>query len=214
MAVDDGLVEEQQETGAADFFDTPELEVPAKPPEAHRATITAVSLKRVESRDDWPVIEIALVSRDVPTLDDKLGVFVPKGYAESISNGAKFDPKQLREEKGNYWTEERTMFARNVANSEKTAVLQKLVFNPDSVARKAGRDPVQLGLARPHTLDEYVENINKMLSGVECIMLLRERGGDDSAFKHQLRVRELLSPEEFDVNPKRFKKYRLAWSEE
>jgi hypothetical protein len=206
-----GIQEEVDQTGA-DFFETPTIEVPASPPEAHRVTVTGVALKRIESRENWPVIEISVVSLDVPTKEDRLGVFVPKGFESGVALGSKFDPTSLPEEKGNYFTEEQTMFARSVANGDKTSVLQKLVFNADSVARGAGRDPVELGLNRkPATLDEYTENIAKMLLGVEAIGLFREKGGEDPAFKHALQIKEIVPANTAEVNPKKIKKYQKAW---
>src|SRR5271169_1279832 len=100
--VEDEVVDQSGE----DFFSTPELEVPPSPPEAHRAVINAVTLKRIESRENWPVIEISLTSRDVPTLQDKLGVFVPKGYEDGVAAGSGFNPKTLPEVKGNFFTQE------------------------------------------------------------------------------------------------------------
>lgn len=205
-------VEEMTETEANEsFFETPIIEVPPSVPQAHRAVITAVNLKTIATRDDAPVIEVAIVSRDIATLEDKIGIFIPKAYAENIALGSKFDVSSLSEG-ADFWSQMQTMFRRNVANSDKTATLQKLVFNPDSVARKAERDPVELGLnPRPKTLEEYVENISKMLVGVECIVKFRERGGDDPAFQHQLQAKEILPATDYETNSKAYKKYQIAW---
>jgi len=199
-----------------DFFATPSLEVVATPPEAHRAVITSVTLNRISSREDWPVIEINLTSRDVPTLEQRYSVFLPKAFDDAaVAAGKKFDPKTLPElANGDFWSKQQTMFTRNVANSDATAALQKLVFNSDSVSRHAGKDPVAEGLVRATTVEEYVGNIAKMLNGVECIMLLRERGGDDPAFKHQLQVKDILASDEFERNPKRFAKYVVKWEQQ
>jgi hypothetical protein len=208
------MIEETVDTVETnDFFDTPQLEVAATEPEAHRAVITAVTLNKISSREDWPVIEINLTSRDVPTLEQRYSIFLPKAFDDTaVAAGRKFDPKSLPEDaNGDFWSKQQTMFTRNVANSDSTAALQKLVFNTDSVARHAGKDPVQEGLVRPTTVEEYASNISKMLTGVECIMLLRERGGDDPAFKHQLQVKDILSADEAENNPKRLKKYTLKW---
>lgn len=213
--IDQDVMDEQQTgTGADDFFATPEIEVPPSPPEAHRAVITSVTLKRIESRESWPVIEIGLQSRDVPTLEDKIGIFLPKTFVDGggIALGSKFDPSSLPEVKGGFFAEEHTMYARSIANGDKSAKLQKYVFNGDSLARKAGRDPVELGLVRnPQTAEDYVGNIAKMLTGVEVIMLRKERGGDDPAFKHQLQASDIIDADTAEVNPKRLKKFVLAW---
>lgn len=202
--------EAMQETGADDVFDTPAISVPASAPDAHRAVVTGVTLKRLNNEKETAVISIALTSRDVPTLEQTLDIFVPKGYETGISEGAAFDPNTLPEEEGN---KQQTSFRMGFANSEKTASLQRFVFNPDSIARKAGRDPRELGLTRATTLEGYVDNISKMLTGVEVIFLRRERGGDDPAFKHQLQVRDLVPADEYENNPKRFKRYQLAWEQ-
>ena len=65
-------VEEMASTDQENFFDTPVIEVPPSAPQAHRAVITSVTLKTIATREDWPVVEIGVTSRDVPTLDDKL----------------------------------------------------------------------------------------------------------------------------------------------
>lgn len=193
------------------FFDTPELAVPASEPQAHRAVITSVTLKTISTHDDWPVIEIGVTSRDVPTFEDRLGIFIPADF--DVALGSKFDPSTLPEGDG-FWAQQQTMFRRNVANSEKTALLQQLVFNKDSVAQRAGRDPRELGInPRPATLEEYTDNLNKMLQGVEVIIKLRERGGDDPAFKHQLQVKAIVSADDYELNPKAYKKYQLAWEQ-
>ena len=202
-----------EQVGAGeDFFETPEISVPASPPDAHRAVVTSVTSKTLNNDKQTAVISINLTSRDVPTLETSLDIFVPKGYEESFGSGVKFSPADLPEEEGN---KQQTSFRLGIANSDKTASLQRYVFNPDSVARKSGRDPVELELVKnPSTFEEYVSNLNKMLQGVECIFLRRERGGDDPAFKHQLSVRDIVSSDEFETNPKRFRKYQLAWSQE
>jgi hypothetical protein len=203
---------EQENEMTDSFFDTPAIEVPASPPDAHRAVITSVTTRHLNNDKQTAIISIGLTSRDVPTLETALDIFVPKGYEENIALGSKFDVSALPEVEGD---KQQTSFRLGIANSEKTAALQRYVFNTNSIARRAGRDPIELGLnPRPKTLDEYVDNINKMLQGVEVIFLRRERGGDDPAFKHQLSVRDIVSSDEFETNPKRFRKYQLAWNNE
>lgn len=202
-------MKEVEEVTGEDFFSTPEIAVPATPPDAHRAVVTSVTSKHLNNDKQTLVISVNLTSRDVPTIETSLDIFVPKMYEENIALGAKFDPSTLPAEQGN---NQAFSYKLGIANSERTAALQRYVFNPDSIARKAGRDPIDLGLIRnPQTVDEYVGNLNKMLEGVECIMLRRERGGDDPAFAHQLQVRDLVPADEAETNPKRFKKYVKAW---
>ena len=192
--------------GAAgeDFFETPVLSVPKTPPDAHRATITSVTSKTLNNDKQTAVLSINLRSNDNPTLETALDIFIPKGFEENIGNPA-FNPSELPEEDGN---KQQTSFRMGIANSEKTATLQRLY----AIARKAGRDPVELGLKkRPAGLEEYTENYNLLLQGLEVIMLRRERGGDDPAFSHQLQVRDVLAADESETNPKRFRKYTRAW---
>lgn len=205
------LMEDEMVQSQEDVFATPVIEVPPSQPDAHRAVINGVILKHIDSRENWPVIEIELTSIDVPTIQDKIAVFVPKGFEEHVDQGTKFDTKTLPQVKGSFWTEEQTMFARNIANGDNAAVLQTLVFNQDSVARRSGRDPIELGLKKPTNLEEYTENISKMLIGLECIVTRRERGGDDPAFKHQLQMKRIFAADEYERNPKFFRKYVLAW---
>jgi hypothetical protein len=200
-----------------DFFSTPALETPPSVPEAHRAMITGVVPGAIN--DSWSKITVGLVSRDVPTIDQKFEILLPKAYTDSIGSGKAFDPKTLP-------ANAQTSYRLGVANSDYTATLQVLVSNiagtypksdgktitvQDSIARAAGRDARELGLSRPTNYESYVEGLEKMLSGLEVIMLLREKGGDDPAFAHRLIAKEIVSADEYDRNPKRFKKYQLAW---
>lgn len=199
----------QEVTGVSeDAFETPELVVPPTPADAHQGTITSVSLRHLENEKQTAIISIGLTSRNVP-LETSLDVFVPKGYEE---NGFEpgFNPKDLPEEEGN---KQQTSYRMGFANSDKTATIQRLVTNPDSIARKAGRDPLQLGITKPHSLEEYVANLEKMLVGVECIFLRRPRGGEDVAFKNQLQCKDIVDASEAELNPKRFKKYVRAWEQ-
>lgn len=195
------------------FFDTPELDVPKTPPDIHNAIITRVELKRI-GEQETPVITIGLTSKDIQSLDDEMGIFVPKGYEDGVALGGKFDPKTLQqEESGEWFQKEQTMFSRSVANKDRSATLQVLVTNPDSIAQSAGRNPVELGVPRTVTsLDEYVEKvISPMLLGLDVKMVRRERGGSDPANKHRLQVKEIIADGAVDANPKKYKKYVKAW---
>lgn len=198
-------------TGTEDAFDafsTPELIVPPTPADAHQGQITSVTLRRLENEKQTAIISVGLSSRNVP-LETSLDIFVPKVYEEG-GFSAGFNPKDLPEEEGN---KQQTSYRMGFANSDKTATIQRLVTNPDSIARKAGRDPLQLGITKPHSLEEYVENLAKMLVGVDCIFLRRPRGGDEVAFKNQLRCADIISADEAELNPKRFRKYVCAWQQ-
>ncbi len=206
-----------------DVFDTPMLEVPATAPEVHRGTVTGVTLRRLNNEKQTSIISIGLVSRDVPTLEKSMDIFVPKLWEESIADLSGFKASELPSEKGN---NQKFSYQAGISNSDRTARLQRYVFNKettatnskgkefqvkDSIARAAGRNPIELGLTKPTTLEEYTENVNKMLQGLDVLFTMKERGGDDPAFSHQLNVQDLFSPDEYELNPKKFKSYAPAW---
>ena len=91
VTTEDEMVEQQQD----DFFQTPELVVPASAPDAHRAVVTSVTSKVLNNDKQTCVISINLRSLDLPTLETSLDIFVPKGYEEGIALGAAFNPSEL-----------------------------------------------------------------------------------------------------------------------
>lgn len=194
----ENVVEQQQD----DVFSTPELVAPKPEPIAHRATITAVTGRHVGEKET-PAIDILWVSRDIPTVEGKMTIWIPRAY-EAAGFAADFDPTTM--EPG-----QQTSFRIGIASSDKRAALQQLVFNADSVARAAGRNPKDLGLKRATTLEEYAANLNSMLQGVEAIAFLRARGGDDPAFANNLEAKRFAGPDAYEQRPKMFKGYRLAW---
>jgi hypothetical protein len=214
------MIEEQVEdmtNEAVDFFAIQELDVPPSPPQAHRALITSVSATTLNNEKQSTKISINLVSRDVPTVERSLDIWIPKGYLEVIGSPT-FDPKTLPADyfgKGDPRNNnQQASFRMGFANKDKNATLQLLVFNPNSIARSAGRDPVEVGVkaVKPGDLDTYVENLNKMLEGVEVIMLLKERGGEPP-YNHTMEVKKILSADTDDPkNVKLFKGYQLAWN--
>jgi hypothetical protein len=214
---------EQMGQTTDDVFETPVIEVPATPPEVHHGTVTGVTLRRLNNDKQTSIISIGLVSRDVPTLEKSLDVFVPKLWEESIADLSQFKASDLPSEKGN---NQKFSYQSSIANSDRTARLQRYVFNKesvytnskgkevtvkDSIARAAGRNPIDLGLKLATDLETYTENVNKMLQGLDVLFTMKERGGDDPAFAHQLQIQDLFSPDEYDVNPKRFKSFSPAW---
>jgi len=201
MAIDYSYEAAQAETGADDFFSVPELVVPPSPPEAHRAVITSVTTTTLNNEKQSTKISINLTSRDVPTVDRSLDIWVPKPYLAVIGSPT-FDPSTL--ERG-----QQISFKMSFSNSDKNALLQKLVFNPDSLARQAGRDPIQLGLKKttPGDLGTFVENLNAMLQGLEVAVIMAERGGEPP-YNHTMEIRQILPLEEIETKPKKFEKYR------
>jgi hypothetical protein len=188
-----------------DFFSTPELVVPPSPPEAHRARITSVTTTTLNNEKQSTKISINLVSLDVPTVERSLDIWIPKAYKEVIGSKT-FDPSTLSAEQGN---NQQASYRMGFANSDKKATLQQLVFNPDSVAREAGRDPREVGVktVTPGDLDTYVENLNKMLEGVEVSVIMSERGGEPP-YNHSMEIKQILPLSAIETQPKRFLKYR------
>lgn len=188
-----------------DFFSTPELVVPPSPPEAHRAVITSVTATTLNNEKQSTKISINLTSRDVPTVERSLDIWIPKAYKEVIGSPT-FDPTTLAAEPGN---NQQASYRMGFANSDKKATLQQLVFNPDSVARQAGRDPREVGVktVKPGDLATYVENLNKMLQNVDVVVVMAERGGEPP-YNHTMEIKSILSIDTIETNPKRLLKYR------
>lgn len=202
MATEYGYETAAVETGADDFFSsTPELIVPPSPPEAHRAVISSVTTTTLNNEKQSTKISINVVSRDVPTVERSLDIWVPKPYLEVIGSKT-FDPLVLP-------SNLQTSYRMSFANSDKKALLQTLVFNPDSIARSAGRDPQELGVktVKPGDLATYVENLNKLLAGLEVAIVMSERGGEPP-YNHSMEIRTILPIEAIETQPKRFLKYR------
>lgn len=189
-------------TNPDDVFATSELPVPPAVPDAHQGVINGVTLETFESGSS--AIKISLSSKNVPTLDTEMMVFLPKGFVEDIY----VDAATLPEEEGN---KQQTSYRIGVANSDKTAVLQQL----RDIAYKAGRTPANLGLKRATTIEEFVDNHNQLLAGVECVFARRPDTGEgaDPRFKNVLRVRTILAPEAA-YNPKQLKKYVKMWEQQ
>ncbi len=199
---------EHADTVNEDVFNLPTLDAPPSEPDAHRAVITGVTFGRVNNEKQTGMIEIGLVSRDVPTLDQKLTIWVSPALEPAVLG--QVDPKTLAP---NLQTSYRISFGDKSGRAQ----LQRFVFNKDSIAAKAGRNASELGLKRATTIEEFASNINEMLQGLEVIMIRGERGGDNEAFKHNLEPKDILPGDEYETNQKRFTKkdgtprYRLAW---
>jgi|ERR1700690_755955 len=221
------LTEEQDvmsntETQAFEMFETPEFEVPSVKPQIHHAQITDVTSGHSKTKET-PYLQIGIVSTDVPTLDQRktnLTIWLPKSWEEHIGDSS-FKRDMLPES-------EQASYIRNIANGDKTATLQKYIFNAegvavnskgkefkvqDSIARKAGRRIEEMRLPKAVDLESYAANINKMLQGLDVVIIMKEQGGDDPAFAHNLETKDMFSPDELDLNPKKFKNYEPAWGQ-
>lgn len=192
-------------TQSADIFETPEVKAPPFEKDAHQAVI--VSVDSGHSREkETPYVQINFVSKNAPSVEGNIKIWLPKAF-EAAGFGVKFDPSVLD-------SGQQTSYRINVASSDKRAALQQLVFNPDSIARKAGRDPVELGLKQATTLAEYAQNLNAMLQNIEVIVLRGPRGGDDPTFANVGEAKRFLAPDVVDNKPKLLNGYQLAWQNE
>lgn len=200
------MEEEMQEgTQVDEVFGGTAIPVPPFQPDAHRVTITAVGSGH-SSDKGTPFIEIFWRSIDVPTLERTTKVWIPREYEEA-GFPARFDTKTMAEG-------QQISYRLGIRSSDNSATLQILVENPDSIAKQAGRDPVELGLKRATTLEEYADNLNKMLQGIDCIITRKARGGDDPAFANTPEVKRWFPIDIAERRPKVLKGLQLAWKQE
>ena len=164
--------------------------------DAHNATITGVEYTK---RDNGKISFLINISSRDEKMTVALDIPVPPLWEMNLNQGTEFDPLTLPEDGEN--DNQQTMFRRGIANRKLDAWLQRLVFNRDSLARKAGRDPKLLNIIlKPQNIDDYVHNLCEMLSGVECLLL--RRGGD---------VWQIMDAGKYELDDKRLKGYRIAW---
>jgi hypothetical protein len=185
---------------ADDVFSTNPLPVPPAIPDAHRATITSVEAKHYDNDKETVSFVVNLRSLDIPTLDAKFEIFLPKLFAENI----KVDPNTLPDELGN---KQRTVYRMHVASEDGRATMQKL----RTLAELGGRTIHNVGIARRSTnIDEYAENHSKMLTGLEVVFYRAPDKSGDPVFSNRLRVKGILS---FDVadKPKQLRNYKKMW---
>lgn len=189
--------------GDDDVFATSELEVPPAIPDAHRATIEGVELKRYDNEKGTTSLVVNLRSLDNAALETQYEIFLPKGFAEDIN----VDAASLPEEEGN---KQQSSFRIGVANSDGTASLQEL----RKLAKEAGRTAGAVGITKKaENIEEFADNHSKLLTGLEVIFLRRPDGGDDPRFKNRLKVKSIVSLQELN-KPKAFKKYAKAWEQQ
>ena len=185
-----------------DVFATSELPVPPAIPDAHRATVEGVELKRYDNEKQTVSLVVNLRSQDDPNLESNLEIFLPKGFVEDIN----IDAASLPEEEGN---KQQSSYRIGVANSDGTATLQEL----RALAKEQGRTAAQVGITKKaENIEEFADNHSKLLTGLEVIFLRRPDGGADPRFKNRLRVKQIVSINELN-KPKSFKKYTKAWEQ-
>ncbi len=196
------MVDQVTTTNEDDIFYLPPLDAPKSDPDAHRAVITGVTFGRVNNEKQTGMIEIGLVSRDVPTLSQKLVIWVGKALEPAVLG--QIDPKTLPDN-------QQTSYRISFSDKSGRALMQRLAFNPDSIAKKADRNAKELGLKRATTIEEYASNLDALLQGVEVIMLRNERGGNNPAYEHELEPKNIVPSDAYETRPKLFTGRVLAW---
>ena len=186
---------------ADDVFSTNPLPVPPAIPDAHRATITSVEAKHYDNDKGTVSLVVNLRSLDIPTLDTKFEIFLPKLFAENI----KVDPNTLPDELGN---KQRTVYRMHVASEDGRATMQKL----RKLAEEGGRTIHNVGIARPSTnIDEYAANHSKLLTGLEVVFFRApDKRDENSEFPSRLRVKGIADIDIVD-KPNKLKNYKKAW---
>ena len=181
------------------------LDAPKTPPDAHRAVITGVTFRRVNNEKRTGMINIGLTSRDVPTLDQELTIWVPTALEAVLLGKAK--PSDLPENN-------QVSYRISISAKDGSAQLQRWAFGATiadrngnktfvpSIAQNAGRETSDLPMAT--TIEEFTANLNSLLQGLEVIMIRRERGGDDPRFSHNLEPSDIVASDEPETNPRRF----------
>lgn len=183
-----------------DILSTPELAAPKAEPDAHVGVINGVTIERFDNEKQSVALKFSLTSRNVPTLDQEYSLFLPKQFAENIN----VDPTTLPAEEGN---NQKQQYAIGIANDTKDATLQVL----RRIAYEQGRS--LQGMQRPTNLEEFVDVLNALLSGVEVVFVRRpDKKADDPRFRNRLRVQGFYAPSVVN-NPKMLKNYRKMWEE-
>jgi hypothetical protein len=200
-ANDGQYLDQSQEEDAFAVFGGEELKVEARRPDAHKGSIIAVTQYEAPNTGS-KAVQVHLQSNDTGG-QDEYTIWVPKPFAENtgaflrrelgiedLSAGTP-DPDRPGKLKGN----ERGQYGAAIKNSAGDASIQVLL----SIASKSGRRPTA-GL-KIETFEEYVEELNKLLEGVEVVYTRRPQVTEENprGFLHVTRV---LFPEDVESNPK------------
>lgn len=190
---------------ADDIFPTEPLPVPPAIPDAHRAVINGVELRRYDNGKGTVALVVHLESQDIPTLKTEFQIFLPKLFVENI----KVDPNSLPDEPEN---KQQTVYRMRIASKDGSATLQKL----RKLAHDAQRTVESVGISGPSTnIDEFAENHNKLLSGLECVFFrATEKSAENTEFANRLRVKGIISIDDAFKKPKLLRNYKKAWEPE
>jgi hypothetical protein len=195
---DTGTTEET--TGLFPSSAPPEKPVPT--PQAHRGTITGVTVG-VSKEKGTRFLQFSYKSLDTAA-DDVLSVFPPQAYIDNvlIDPATLSDETVINENTGKPGLSERQKYARNVRNTKGDGTIE-------SIAKLAIDQGHTTNRPLPRTFDQLAAYLNELTTGTEVIALLRAQGGDGD-FADRLRVIRFADPANRD-NPKFFKGYRKLW---
>lgn len=181
-----------------DILSTPTLKLPPTVPEAHQGTVEGVTFEEFESGSC--AIQFALASQNVPTVTDRVSLFIPKMFAEDIH----VDPTALPADSANK-NNQQQQYAIGIANEDGTATLQEL----RRIAYEQGNTTE--GLEAPKTIEEFVGVLSHLLTGVSVVFTRRPNTkAEDPRFRNRLQGSAIMSPNVAN-NPKALKKYTKMW---
>lgn len=190
---------------------TPEFKAKPAQPDIHRAQITSIELRTLDSGAG--MIDVNLHSLD-GGFDERFSIYVPEEWiddpfvtpaqvrneltADEIRAGKKMTPAQI--------------IASSVRNQNGDGKIQQLL----AIAKEEGR--LESGLASEIvTSDDYVSALSQALAGCQVLFARRpDSGNADPAFRNRLRV-QALYPFSNSSDPAwlaKFTKkgrYALAW---
>lgn len=201
------------ETLADDPLATPEIDVPAAEPEAHRGEIVSVEMNTAGTGSVSFRVNLRSIDNG---REDKLDVWLPRGFVENIN----VDPKTLPEDKLNGGMQQ-TSYRIGVANSGKKdsktgkkigrgdATIQKLRYLAMKLGRRYTGPPAE-------TIGDFIAAHNEMMSGLAGIVYVKRpeqiKEDDDPRFAGQLRVKDIIDENEaFDPRNRNLKGVRKMW---
>jgi hypothetical protein len=232
-SVNEVLGTSMEETIEGFFPSTPAPDRPAPVPQAHRATITGVSIETNKDQTaQW--LKVSYQSLDNGQ-DDSLTVFLPQAYIDNPLVDAttlSTAPGPIGAS-GKAAPSDRQKYAANVRNSGKAAKEGAIIAHStlpstgealgdgtlETLIRFATEQGHRATTTRaPRTFVEVAEYLNGLLAGTEAVALLLPQGGDGD-FADRLRTKRFVSQtfaEEIlkPFDPTKGKGYRRLWLNE
>lgn len=161
-------------------------------PEAHRGEV--VSVARYEAKTGSVALAITLKSNDTGLSGGPgftMNLWGPSDVLDASSAAwasGHFDSSQLSDTApAGKKQSPRQAYARNFFNTKKNGTVQQLL----EAAAEQGRTSASLGLSSPTNPEEYVANLNAILSGTEVLIVRKPEKNDDPKFDGALKVVQL-----------------------